>query len=219
MSTAQPRVRVDDVRHRAEGTLVSLRIDGATHALALPALGDAAVERAMERLRASLAAGAPTTHALALAAQVAALPGRLSVRRAGSGALIIDDSAARTAEEVRAALRVLAEVARERGRSFAVLGELDTAPADWFDEHDALGRIVVRLDVSQLIVIGHGARHLHNAAGLEGSWDGESMLVDTADDAYDVLRARLEPEDVVLVTAGGRTPLGDLVGRLEVGDR
>ncbi|MCA1943254.1 MAG: UDP-N-acetylmuramoylalanyl-D-glutamate--2,6-diaminopimelate ligase, partial [Yonghaparkia sp.] len=139
-------------------------------------------------------------------------------RRTASGALLIDDAAASTPVEARAALRVLADIARDRRRSFAVMGELDTSPADWFDEHDALGRIVVRLDVSQLIVIGHGARHLHNAAGLEGSWDGESMLVDTLDDAYDVLRARLDPEDVVLVTAGARTALGDLVDRLVAGD-
>lgn len=218
MSSESRVVRIDDVRHRVTGTVVTLRIDDAHHELALPVLGDAAVARAVGILTASLDAGATTTDALAAAARLDPITGSMSSRRAASGALIIDDSASGTATEARAALRVLADLGREHGRSFAVFGELDTTPADWFDEHDALGRIVVRLDVSQLIVIGHGARHLHNAAGLEGSWDGESMLVDTVDEAYDVLRARLEPEDVVLVTAGARTPLGDLVRRLEAGD-
>ena len=72
----------------------------------------------------------------------------------------------------------------------------------------------MRLDISQLIVVGHGARHVHNAAGLEGSWNGESMLVDSADEAYDVLRTRVDQEDVMLVTGASRTPLASLVDRL-----
>lgn len=218
MSPAIPAVRVEDVRHRASGTVISLRVGEAPHELALPVLGDDAVDRAVAILSAALTAGESLTDSFAAAAAVATPPRRLALRTAASGALVVDDSAAATPIEVRGALRVLADIARERGRSFAVLGELETSPADWFDEHDALGRIIVRLDVSQLIVIGHEARHLHNAAGLEGSWDGESMLVDSPDDAYDVLRARLEPEDVVLVTAGARTALGDLVDRLVAGE-
>lgn len=218
MSPTPDIVRVDDVRHRATGTVVDLRIGGASYELALPVLGDEAVDRAVSTLTAALAAGDSIEAALAAAAALEPTPGRVVPRRTASGALLIDDAAAATPVEVRTALRVLADIARERSRSFAVLGELETSPADWFDEHDALGRIIVRLDVSQLIVIGHEARHLHNGAGLEGSWDGESMLVDTVDDAYDVLRARLDPEDVVLVTAGARTALGDLVERLVAGD-
>lgn len=218
MSPTPDVVRVDDVRHRVTGTVVDLRIGAASYELALPVLGDEAVDRAVDVLTASLAAGDTIEVALVAAAALEPIPGRLVPRRTASGALLIDDAAAASPLEARAALRVLADIARDRGRSFAVMGELDTSPADWFDEHDALGRIVVRLDVSQLIVIGHGARHLHNAAGLEGSWDGESVLVDSLDDAYDVLRARLEPEDVVLVTAGARTALGDLVDRLVAGD-
>ncbi|GAA1725059.1 glutamate ligase domain-containing protein [Microcella frigidaquae] len=218
MSPEPPVVRIDDVRHRSTGSVAMLSIDGTAHELALAVLGDAAVERAVGILTAALAAGDGLEIALAAAAALEPEPGRLALRRAASGALLIDDAAAATPVEARAALRVLADIARDRRRSFAVMGELDTSAADWFDEHDALGRIVVRLDVSQLIVIGHGARHLHNAAGLEGSWDGESVLVDTPDDAYDVLRARLDPEDVVLVTAGARTALGDLVDRLVAGD-
>ncbi len=218
MSLVPSVVAVDDVRHRETGTVITVRVGDAVHELALAVLGDRAVGQAVDILAASLDAGASLTDALAAAARLEPIAGQLSLRRTATGALLIDDSAAATPTEARAALRVLAEIARDRARSFAVLGELDTTPADWFDEHDALGRIVVRLDVSQLIVIGHGARHLHNAAGLEGSWDGESMLVDTVDEAYDVLRARLDPEDVVLVTAGARTPLGDLVRRLEAGD-
>ena len=37
------------------------------------------------------------------------------------------------------------------------------------------------------------------AAGLEGSWDGESIFVDDVDEAYDLLDGELRDGDVVLV--------------------
>ena len=40
------------------------------------------------------------------------------------------------------------------------------------------------------------------------------MLVDSADEAYDVLRTRVDQEDVMLVTGASRTPLASLVDRL-----
>jgi len=73
----------------------------------------------------------------------------------------------------------------------------------------------VRLNIQKLIVVGHGARHIHNAAGLEGSWDGESMLVATADEAYDRIRDDLRAGDVVLVKSSKSANLrflGDRIG-------
>ena len=88
-------------------------------------------------------------------------------------------------------------------RSVAVLGEMAELGEYADDEHDRIGRLAVRLNIRKLIVVGHNARHIHNAAGLEGSWDGESVLVATADEAYDVLRDELRYGDVVLVKSSG----------------
>jgi UDP-N-acetylmuramoyl-tripeptide--D-alanyl-D-alanine ligase len=76
---------------------------------------------------------------------------------------------------------------------------------------------VVRLNVGQLIVVGEGARHIHNAAGLEGSWDGESQLTSTADSAYDLLREDLRAGDIVLVGSSGLMPLESITARLSGG--
>jgi len=67
--------------------------------------------------------------------------------------------------------------------------------------------------------VGPAARHIHAAAGLEGSWDGESVLVDDADAAYDVLRDVLRPGDIVLVkssNSAGLRHLGDRLAGIEV---
>lgn len=187
--------------------------------LALEAVGQAAVDAALALVLQRVDAGEPLAQAAAAASALPEIPGRTARRPLANGAVLLDDTAAATALDVRASLRVLADLTRGRGRSIAVLGELDTTPADWFDDHDALGRIVVRLDVSQLIVVGQGARHIHNAAGLEGSWDGESILVDSLEQAYDVVRAQVDEGDVVLVSAASRTPLDRLVAQLVEGGR
>jgi len=207
----EPLVVVDDVVPRRDGTDILVRSAEHSGRLEIAALGDVAVEAAVARLRSALAAGQTWSTALAWATKQPEVARRCERRATASGALLLDDTGASTPVEVRRSLSVLAELTRGSGRSLAVLGELDTPAADWFDEHDALGRIIVRLDIRQLIVVGHGARHVHNAAGLEGSWNGESMLVDSAEEAYDVLRTRVDEEDVMLVTGASRTPLASLV--------
>jgi UDP-N-acetylmuramoyl-tripeptide--D-alanyl-D-alanine ligase len=117
-----------------------------------------------------------------------------------AGLLIVDGTADQTAEGVVCGLKALAELGRLGRRTVAVVGPL--TGADWQD-HDRVGRMVVRLDIRSLVAVGHGTRHLHAAAGLEGSWDGEAVLVADEDAAYDEVRAGLRGDEVVLVTLPG----------------
>lgn len=123
----------------------------------------------------------------------------------GTGPVVIDGSGARDSDALLRQLRVLATLTRDGRRSIAVVG--DVAGADW-EEHDRIGRIVVRLDIRRLVVVGDAARHLASAAGLEGSWDGESVLVADAATAYDEVRADLGEDDVVLVNLPSPTATG-----------
>jgi len=130
------------------------------------------------------------------------------------GILVINDAAEATPSTTSASLKVLAELGLDGSRTIAVLGELSDVGDEWREEHDRIGRIVVRLNISKLIVVGDGARHIHNAAGLEGSWDGESVLVATAEEAYDLLGEDLRDGDVVLVKSSAAAGLGRLGDRL-----
>jgi UDP-N-acetylmuramoyl-tripeptide--D-alanyl-D-alanine ligase len=136
---------------------------------------------------------------------------------AASGAHVVSVGGSPTPTSTAAALKLLAQLAGSEHRSVAVLSELSTGQAEWRDEHDRIGRLVVRLNVGQLIVVGEGARHIHNAAGLEGSWDGESQLTSTADSAYDLLREDLRAGDIVLVGSSGLMPLESITARLSGG--
>ena len=146
----------------------------------------------------------------------------MQLSRPTEGLVVINDSADGTPRSTADALKALAQLTIDGTRSVAVLGDLDlphgTDAIDSRDEHDRIGRLVVRLNVSRLVVVGQSARHIHNAAGLEGSWDGESVLVDTSDQAYDLLNetelAHHRTTTVVLVKSGAAGNLGDLGDRI-----
>ncbi len=97
---------------------------------------------------------------------------------------------------LREALRDLAVASEGKARrTFAVLGPVPgTEREDLMD----LGRFLVRLDITSLVVVGD-AGPIHAGAVLEGSWGAESRHVDDAAAALALLTAELEPSDVVLV--------------------
>jgi UDP-N-acetylmuramoyl-tripeptide--D-alanyl-D-alanine ligase len=102
-----------------------------------------------------------------------------------------------------------------------VLGEMAELGDDAISEHDRIGRLAVRLDVSRLIVVGTGRSMsaMHHGAVMEGSWGGEAAVAADADAALALLRAELEPGDVVLVKASNAAGLGALADSLAADGR
>ena len=125
---------------------------------------------------------------------------RMEITTTPQGVTVVNDSYNANPESMRAALRALAAM-RRGGRTFAVLGEMLELGADSIAEHDAIGRLAVRLDISMTIAVGEGARPLYLGAAQEGSWDGEAQWVPDAAAAVGLLRRELRPGDVVLVKA------------------
>jgi UDP-N-acetylmuramoyl-tripeptide--D-alanyl-D-alanine ligase len=113
---------------------------------------------------------------------------------------------------MRAALKALAVLARPDRRSVAVLGEMLELGEASRDAHDAIGRLVVRLDVGLTVVVGAGARTIATGAAHEGSWGDEVVIVDDIDTAERFLAGELRAGDVVLVKSSygaGLWRLGD----------
>ncbi|MGN6605545.1 MAG: UDP-N-acetylmuramoyl-tripeptide--D-alanyl-D-alanine ligase [Jatrophihabitans sp.] len=140
---------------------------------------------------------------------------RMEVTERPDGVVIINDAYNANPESMRAALKALASIARSRqARSIAVLGHMAELGADAMDEHDALGRLAVRLDVSLVLAVGDQARPIQHGAALEGSWDGESRWVPDIPAAVAALEAELQPGDIVLVKASRSAGLERLAARL-----
>jgi UDP-N-acetylmuramoyl-tripeptide--D-alanyl-D-alanine ligase len=116
------------------------------------------------------------------------------------GISIINDAYNASPESMRAALQTLAVLGKDTGRrTIAVLGEMAELGEFSAESHDSIGRLIVRLNIDQLVVVGRGAKLIHMGAAQEGSWDGESKFFDSIDEALPHVRGMLRSNDIVLV--------------------
>ncbi|WP_269928276.1 UDP-N-acetylmuramoyl-tripeptide--D-alanyl-D-alanine ligase [Kocuria massiliensis] len=140
------------------------------------------------------------------------------------GVTVINDAYNANPESMSAALRTLAQMGRDAQpprRTWAVLGPMLELGDASVEEHDKLGRQVVRLNIPKLIVIGDEAAPIFNAAHLEGSWGDEAVWVKDVDEAYEILRRELREGDIALFKSSngaGLRFLGDRVAHDHPGD-
>ncbi|MHC5904582.1 UDP-N-acetylmuramoyl-tripeptide--D-alanyl-D-alanine ligase [Streptomyces sp. S6] len=126
---------------------------------------------------------------------------RMEVTERPDGVTIVNDAYNANPESMRAALRALVAMGKGR-RTWAVLGKMAELGDEALAEHDAVGRLAVRLNVGKLVAVGgREAAWLQLGAYNEGSWGEESVHVSDAQAAVDLLRSELRPGDVVLVKA------------------
>ncbi|GAA3546386.1 UDP-N-acetylmuramoyl-tripeptide--D-alanyl-D-alanine ligase [Kribbella ginsengisoli] len=191
----------------------TLELGGEQHAVQLQVVGEHQVANALAAAAAVQAVGlTPAQIAEGLSTATAASKWRMEVTERADGVTIINDAYNANPESMRAALKALVAIGRSRagqagagqsggGRTWAVLGPMGELGDSHTEEHDAIGRLAVRLDVQRLVVVGEGARPIHLGASLEGSWGNESAYVDSFDEALELLRKELQQGDVVLVKA------------------
>jgi UDP-N-acetylmuramoyl-tripeptide--D-alanyl-D-alanine ligase len=212
--------------------------DGETD-VALAVHGDHQVSNAMCAAAVALECGASLEQvAAALAAAGPVSKHRMAVATRDDGVTVINDAYNANPDSMRAGLKALAAIAREAGagtfpsqaggppagagkrRSWAVLGEMAELGDDAISEHDRIGRLAVRLDVSRLVVVGTGRSMsaMHHGAVMEGSWGAEVAMVADADAALALLRSELRAGDVVLVKASNAAGLGALADALVAED-
>ncbi|GGO57722.1 UDP-N-acetylmuramoyl-tripeptide--D-alanyl-D-alanine ligase [Streptomyces daqingensis] len=126
---------------------------------------------------------------------------RMEVTERADGVTVVNDAYNANPESTRAALRALAAMGQGK-RTWAVLGAMAELGDESLAEHDAVGRLAVRLNVSKLVAVGgQEAVWLDMGAKNEGSWGEESVHVSDAEAAVELLRSELRPGDVVLVKA------------------
>jgi len=130
---------------------------------------------------------------------------------------IINDAYNASPDSMAAALKTLAQIQQPGQRTIAVLGEMAELGEQAGEEHDRIGLLTVRLNISQQVVVGIRARRMHISTINEGSWDSESAHVETPDEAFELLRTLIQPGDIVLVkssNSAGLRFLGDRLGEL-----
>jgi UDP-N-acetylmuramoyl-tripeptide--D-alanyl-D-alanine ligase len=208
--------RATDLRLSIDGTSFEMHWpDAEISKVMLKILGEHHVMNALASLSVADQLGVDRAKAIAaLESMELAERWRMQVSHRSDGVTIINDAYNASPDSTRAALQTLAQLGKTGRRTIAVLGEMAELGHASRTEHDAIGRVVVRLNIDQLVVVGEGARLIHSGAVLEGSWDGESLFFDQIDQAFEAVREMLEPGDIVLVKSSKSANLRHLGDKL-----
>ena len=190
-----------DISLSKTGTTFSLHWpDGDKSAIQLSILGEHHVMNALAAAAVSHLLGASKQQVVgALEAMELAERWRMQRVVRSDGVTVINDSYNASPDSMKAALQTLAQLGRMGTRTVAVLGEMAELGEYSKHEHDSIGRLVVRLNIDQLVVVGEGAKLIHMGASQEGSWDGESKFFPSIAEALEYLRGILADGDTVLV--------------------
>jgi UDP-N-acetylmuramoyl-tripeptide--D-alanyl-D-alanine ligase len=195
------------------GTEVKLAVSGKEYEVTLKILGEHQAMNLMAALAAAHTLGASIEKCLDIAKEIIMVERwRMQLIAAPGGYWVINDAYNASPDSMRSALQTLAVIGRQGHRTIAVLGHMAELGEFSSEEHDSIGRLVVRLNIDKLFVVGDSAKLIHMAASQEGSWSGESEFIDSLANAFEIIHERLAPGDVVLVKASniaGLRFLGD----------
>lgn len=194
--------RASEVKPTLSGTsFVLTRSDATSEVVNLQILGEHHVYNSLATLAVADVLGLDSAKSIkAVESMKLAERWRMELRTRADGLTLINDAYNASPESMKAALVTLADLGRQTGRpTVAVIGEMAELGQFSSHEHDSIGRLVVRLNIDQLVVVGHGAKLVHMGASQEGSWDGESKYFDEISQALDYLRGMLTSNDIVLV--------------------
>ncbi|MBX3311927.1 MAG: UDP-N-acetylmuramoyl-tripeptide--D-alanyl-D-alanine ligase [Microbacteriaceae bacterium] len=204
----------DNVESSISGTSFTVHFPtGATLPVQLRILGEHHVYNALAALAATYVNGIDPALAIrALEGMPRAARWRMELLPA-QGFTVINDGYNASPDSMSAALRTLAHLGRSGHRTIALLGGMANLGDESYEEHDRIGRLVVRLNISKLFVVGELGKGIHNAATHEGSWDGESEWVADNEEAIKIIQATVQPGDIVL------TKGSNILKLWEVGDK
>lgn len=211
-------IRAEDISVTLAGTVFQFTCKDFSAQVRLRILGEHQVMNALAAL------GVASLLNLDLKVAVAALEEmqlaerwRMQILPGLNGSIVINDAYNASPDSMKAALQTLATIGRQGHRTIAVLGEMAELGRYSVEEHDAMGRIAVRLNIDEVVVVGEAAKIIHMGASQEGSWDGESKFFPSISDALQHLRGLLGVGDVVLVkssNSAGLRALGDALAEV-----
>ncbi|HZJ47637.1 MAG TPA: UDP-N-acetylmuramoyl-tripeptide--D-alanyl-D-alanine ligase [Acidimicrobiia bacterium] len=217
--SGEAMVRATGVRTSRSGTEFTLHLaSGESSPVAFRVLGEHHVTNALAAAAAAEVLGVPIyTIVTALESVRRAERWRMEVLGGRDSITVINDAYNASPDSMTAALKTLAQIQEPGSRTIAVLGEMAELGVLAGEEHDRIGLLAVRLNISQVVVVGAGARRMHISTINEGSWDGESAYVETADEALELVRTLVRSGDTILVkssNSAGLRFLGDRLGDL-----
>lgn len=210
-TSSDSEVWASNIEVTLAGTKFVLHIGNDIHEVTLQILGEHQVMNALAAIRVALLLGIEIAVCIeALQQMPLAERWRMQLLQGPNGSLIINDAYNASPDSTKAALQTLATLGRQGHRTIAVLGEMAELGSESAEQHDAIGRLAVRLNIDHVVVVGYRAKLIHMGASQEGSWDGESQFFDSIDAALEHVRGLLGSGDIVLVKSSKSAELRHL---------
>jgi UDP-N-acetylmuramoyl-tripeptide--D-alanyl-D-alanine ligase len=204
-------VRVEQVSMGDRGSRFRLKTPAGESSVSLPLPGSHQVSNFLAAAALAIAAGASAQHCAEAAPRLAPAAHRGESLRHPSGALLYDDAYNASPPSMRSALDTLALLPGKR--KIAVLGDMwELGPeSEWW--HRETGRYVVgRAD--RLICVGALGRFLGEGAIEAGFPSSEVRVLDSPEQAANLLDSMLDSGDTVLFKASRGVGLEKAVERL-----
>jgi UDP-N-acetylmuramoyl-tripeptide--D-alanyl-D-alanine ligase len=200
------------------GWKFELIADAGRIAVEVPGLGETTWRNALAAAAAALCAGASLDQVVTGLARHQPVHGRLVPVPLANGATLIDDTYNANPQSMEVALRLLAQLA-ERGRSFAVVGDMGELGETTRAAHRATGALVAELGIDFLFALGEQAEETV-AAARSGGMTGDRTIVGRDDVAVaEQLWDSLRPGDFVLVKGSRSMRMERIVKLLASHDR
>ncbi len=209
-------VRAADIRSEAGGAGVSFVLSlrgGDVRRVRMSMPGRHMVSDALAAAAAAEAVGADPDEIEGGLMNAVATEWRMEMVRMGREITVLNDSYNANPESMRAALEAMRDMARTT-RAIAVLGDMAELGEISEEAHREVGRMAVDCGIDIIIAVGRRARSIARAARESGLPKGSVFTTAGVDEAAAILRAIMEPGDVVLIKGSrfmGMEKLLDLV--------
>ena len=139
--------------------------------------------------------------------------GRQEILSAASGFTVINDAYNANPDSMCAALHMLASM-QTSGARIAVLGDMWELGSVSAQGHARAGRLAADLGIDYLICVGDMSVDIYNGAKDFGMRKDKMAHVQNAQEAHEILKTLVQPEDIVLVKASHAMHLDELAIKL-----
>jgi len=126
--------------------------------------------------------------------------GRMNLLAGINHSFIIDDSYNSSPEACLAAINVLGNIrTSEESKKYAVLGDMTEIGSYTEEGHNVVGNKVAASKINYLVAVGERSKYMVEGAKLTGMDEANIFHFDTAPEAGEFLRSRINSGDVILV--------------------
>ncbi|MCI9040076.1 MAG: UDP-N-acetylmuramoyl-tripeptide--D-alanyl-D-alanine ligase [Clostridia bacterium] len=174
-------------------------LENQTYEVSIPVGGEHFISNSLCALSVAKALEIPIEKALKGIEKFELTKKRMEMKKSKNGATIVNDCYNANYDSMKAALDYVGRLPDKR--KIAVLGDMLELGEYSKELHEKVGKEVVNNKIDILICVGEEVKHLIEQTKREGMEETRIFLCKSNEEAIDILKKELKPEDVVLLKA------------------